>query len=141
MNYFDKARHRAQRRKSPWNLLLIPAVLIPLAAIYVVSLIAVESLRTQIHPGETLRNASGFGAILVTVSPFFGAIPLGMILGNLFVWLIPPARRVLDAEAIPYPETTFWNAQKTLVKFTFAIVPLSVALTILGIQMPWVALK
>jgi uncharacterized membrane protein len=44
MNYFEKARRRSRRRKSPWNLLLIPAVLIPLAALYLASLLAVEAL-------------------------------------------------------------------------------------------------
>jgi hypothetical protein len=63
-----------------------------------------------------LQDAEGFGAILATVSPFFGSIPLSMILGNFLVWLVPPARRILDAEAKPFPETTFWNAQRKLFK-------------------------
>jgi len=34
-------------------------------------------------------------------APVPGAITLGFILGDLTAWLIPPARRTLDAEADP----------------------------------------
>jgi hypothetical protein len=141
MNYFERARHRARRRKSPWNLLLIPAVLIPLSALYLGSLLAVEALHLQISPGESLRNAKGFGVILATISPFFGAIPLALILGNFLIWFVPPARNVLDAEAKAFPETSFWNAQKKLFKLSLVMVPVSVALSISGVLLPWTGVK
>ena len=34
MSYLDEARSRAKRRKSPWNILLIPAVVLPLLTLW-----------------------------------------------------------------------------------------------------------
>jgi hypothetical protein len=42
MSYFDDARLRAKRRKSPWNLLLIPTIAIPWLGAWSYTVIAVD---------------------------------------------------------------------------------------------------
>jgi len=59
-----------------------------------------------------------------------------MIIGNYVVWLIPPARRMLDEEAKPIP-WSFKNSQKQLLKLAYIIVPVSLALSIIWAVMSW----
>jgi hypothetical protein len=138
MNYIEKAKLRAKRRKSAWNLLLLPAIIIPLFAIWISSYKALGLLHSTIYPGQNFQTTGqGIGAILAAVAPFFGAVPVAMIIGNFIVWLIPPARRILDEEAKPFPSTSFINSQKQLLKLAYTIVPVSLALSITGAVMPW----
>ena len=60
-----------------------------------------------------------------------------MLTGNVLVWLIPKARRKLNAEAQPHPGTTFREAQSQLLKVAIFLVPLSVSITMLGAMLPW----
>jgi hypothetical protein len=56
-------------------------------------------------------------------APAPGAMVLGFMLGNLIVWLIPPARRTLDAEATGYPGTSFRDAMRDLTKVCLWTLP------------------
>lgn len=138
MSYIEKAKFRAKRRKSAWNLLLLPAIIIPLCAIWVGSYKTLDILHSTIHPGQNFHTTGkGIGTILAAVAPFFGAVPVAMITGNFLVWLIPPARKVLDEEAKPFPSTSFINSQRQLIKMAFILVPVSLAIAIIGAVMPW----
>ncbi|MDD2540626.1 MAG: hypothetical protein PHH28_06230 [Desulfuromonadaceae bacterium] len=138
MNYIENAKLRAKRRKSAWNLLLLPAIIIPLCAIWMSSYKALILLHSTIYPGQNFQTTGqGIGAILAAVTPFFGALPVAMIIGNFLVWLIPPVRKVLDAEAKQFPSTSFLNSQRQLLKFAYVLVPVSLALAIIGALMPW----
>ncbi|MBJ6802809.1 hypothetical protein [Geomonas propionica] len=138
MDYIEKARFRAKRRKSAWNLLLLPAIITSLCALWVGSYKVLNTLHSTVHPGQNFGiTGKGLGAVLAAVTPFFGALPVAMIIGNFLVWLIPPARKALDEEAKPFPSTSFINAQKQLLKLAYVLVPVSLALGILGALMPW----
>lgn len=137
-NYIDNARLRATRRKSAWNLLLIPAVTIPLGAIWLGIFKIMGLLHSHVYPEQNLHAASkGLGAVLAAVAPAFGAIPIAFLIGNCLVWLVPPARRGLDTEAQQFPSTSFVNAQKQLLKFAYIVVPISLALSVIGALLPW----
>ena len=82
MGFIEEARNRAKRRKRAWNLLLIPAVLFPLVAIWGSLLFGFESIHSACYPGQSLRNGSGAAVVVTTVFPLFAAIPLGMFIGN-----------------------------------------------------------
>ncbi len=137
MRYIKEAQTRAKRRKNAWNFLLIPAVVIPLVGIWALSVFGAEWLHMSKYPNQSLKSGTGVGTILITVSPFFGTLPLAMIVGNVFVWLIPPARHALDAEAKSVPNTNFLSAQKQLLKIVYIVLPISIAATILGAIIPW----
>jgi hypothetical protein len=137
MGYIKKAQLRSKRRRSPWNLLLVAAVLVPVATIWAVSVLGAEALHRGIYPTQSLKSGEGIGAILATVSPFFGAIPLGLIIGNFLVWLVPSARKTLDAEASAVSGTDFWSSQETLMIITLVLIPISLLLTVYGARLSW----
>lgn len=138
MNYIEKAQERAKRRKSKWNLLLIPGVLIPLVIILYLSFLLMDFVHGIIYIGQNFTVTSrGIGPIMAGVAPFFGAIPLSLLLGNLLVWFIPPARRMLDYEASNVPGTSFVESQKQLLKIAYVVVPISYGLAFIGVLLPW----
>ena len=140
MTYVRSAKARAKRRRSGWNLLLIPAVIAPLAALWVLGFEASNQIHGAIHPGEDLKsNASGIGPIVTTLALVFGALPLSFLIGNLFVRLIPSARRALDREAQGQPQSSFMEAQRALVKICGFVVPAAIAAWAIGIMMSWSA--
>ncbi len=100
-------------------------------------MIAAELLHLKYYPRQYLSKSQGLGTIFVAISPFFGAIPLAMIIGNFLVWLIPPVRQVLEDEARPFPSTKYKNAQKQLFKLALFFVPISLLFAIIGAFLEW----
>ena len=137
LRFTDVQIARAKRRKSGWNLLLLPAVLLPLAAIWAGLCVTADVLHMHLYPGESLRTAKGVWPILATLAPFFAAVPLAMLLGNVLVWLVPPARRALDLEATPHPGTSFRASQAMLSKLALYMAPLSIAASLVAAAFPW----
>ncbi len=41
---------------------------------------------------------------------------MGLLSGNMIVWLIPSSRYILDMEDKPFPETSYFSSQKALLK-------------------------
>ena len=137
MGYISQARQRARRKKSTWNLLLLPAVLIPLAIIWVGAVLLATVLHTSIYAGQTLNSATGIGPILTMIAPFFGAMPLAMLLGNTLVRLLPSARHALDMEAEAFPSTSFAASQTGLRRFAAYAVPVAVCICVFGAVLRW----
>jgi hypothetical protein len=138
MSHYEDARRRGHRRRSPWNLLLIPAVVLPFGLFWWAVAKGLEAIHGARYPGENLITAShSVGVAVAAVSPAFAAIPIAMLVGNCLVRLVPPARRVLDAEAAPYPGTGFHSAQNRLVQLSKYVVPTGLAVGLLGALMPW----
>jgi uncharacterized membrane protein len=137
MGFIKEARSRAKRRKSAWNLLLIPAVLVPVVAIWGSLVLGFESIHSAYHPGQSLRNGSGVAVIVTTVGPLFAAIPLGMLIGNWLVWLLPAARKVIDAEAIKSSAPDFVSSQKFMFRASAMILVISLGLALVGALLPW----
>jgi hypothetical protein len=124
MAYLDDARSRAKRRKSPWNLLLIPAVLLPWGALCWVTWAAFAQAYRAMHPEQQFTGLpDGIAGIIMAVAPFFAWIGPSMILGNLFVAAIPQARRVLDAEASGFPGTDRRSANRGLLRMSVVMTP------------------
>ena len=125
-DYFAQARLRARRRKSLWNLVLIPLGFVALAAIWAGLFAGVWAFHTAIYPDHAFRDfgdrISRFGAIvptfLMTFAIFPGAVGAGFMTANLIMWLIPSARRAFDAEAQGHPGTSFKDTMRSLGKFT-----------------------
>jgi hypothetical protein len=138
MNYVDRARIRAKRRKSPWNVLLILVCFASWLALAFVLIRSNEFIHLQIYTGDTLAaHANGFAILLATLPLLLGSIPLGFVAGNMFVWLIPPVRRILDQEATPFPETSFLSSQRSLLKLAAYFTTPCVALAVVGALLPW----
>ena len=128
---------RARRRKSRWNLLLIPAVLFPIIAVWVATVLLAQQGHMHLYPGQTLRNGKGLWVIVAVMAPALAAVPLGMLVGNFLVWLVGPARRALDREAAPDPTLTYEATQSALLKFALLAVAIALVATALGTLSSW----
>ena len=137
MSYIEEVRNRAKRRRSRWNLLLIPAVLLPLVLILVGTMFLVAALHSTIYPGQNLNNARGIASILATVPLLFGGLPLSMLIGNMIVSAVTPARRALDEEAALVPGTSFEAAQSRVRALALYLIPASAVMCAVGSLLPW----
>jgi len=138
MNYLDRAFARAQRRKSRWNVLLPVAVFAVVIPMFVLLLVGFEAFRRQVYPDQPLfLQRTGVGVILEVSSLGLTAIPVSLLMTNCLVWLVRPARRALDAEAKPYPGTSFSASQRVLLRVVGWWVPATLALAVLGALLPW----
>ena len=136
--YYAEATHRAKRRKSPWNLILIPlcggsAVAIGYALFRIVWRFHVafypdHQLHDYWQEGISLR--SFVPSLLMVLSLLPGSIATGFMLGNLLAWLVTPARRVFDAEAQGFPGTSVGESMGGLFKMAVWTLPSGLALAL-----------
>lgn len=98
---------------------------------------AANVMHMHMFPGESLRTAKGAWPILATLAPFFAAVPLALLIGNVLVWLVPSARRALDLEANPHPGTSFRESQAKLTTLALYMTPVSIAASLVAATFPW----
>ena len=137
MTYLEEAQARAKRRRSPWNLLLIPAVLVPLVALSWGLIVLLELLHQARYPTQHLTDSSGVGPVLTAVGALLAAVPAAFLIGNGVVCLVWPARRALEGEASSVPGTDFMTAQRRLLRAALIIVPACLAVAVLGAILSW----
>jgi hypothetical protein len=138
MSYYEDAVKRAQRRRSPWNLVLIPAAILGIASVSWILVDLFKFVHTNRHPGEVLSStARGLGPILVTIASLLAALPLGFLFANSIVRLVRPARIALDAEAQTASGTDFRGSQGKLLRASTFIVPIALGLGLLGALLSW----
>jgi hypothetical protein len=137
-SFYREARWRARRRKSAWNILLFALCFGSWAALWYVLFQLVWAFHVNIHPDHQLREFWSPGispgsfvlSFLMMFAPVPGAVALGFMLGNILIWLIPPARRVLDAEARGYPGTSFVQSMRGLFKISCWTLPIGIAVSL-----------
>ena len=123
-DWYSGARHRARRRKSAWNLILVPFAFIGGAAAWYGLFRLVWAFHLLLYPEHRLQDFWREGISFSSFVPSFlmvfalapGAMCAGFVLANCVAWLVPPARRALDLEAAGYPGMGFREATSTLVK-------------------------
>jgi hypothetical protein len=62
---------------------------------------------------------------------------LAFAIGNVLVWLVGPARRTLEGEASSVPGTNFITAERKLLRVALIVVPVCLAIAVLGALLPW----
>src|SRR2546430_10989294 len=113
---------RAARRKSPWNLILVPACFGTAILIGFGLFGIIWKYHTTLYPNHELKDFWRSGnhgrpelLSFLMVTPLCpGSLLLGFYLGNILVWFIPPARRAFESEAIGHNGADFKSAQRTL---------------------------
>lgn len=121
---YRRARGRARRRRSPWNLLLAPLAFLGWLGAWYAIFRLTWAFHEMIYPDHRLqdfwREGTRFSSFVLSFvmvfAPMPGAIAFGFALANCVAWLIPPARRVFDQEAIGYPGTGFAKSTTALLK-------------------------
>jgi hypothetical protein len=122
---------RLAARRSGWNLLPIPFAIIGLAGTWIGITELLLSLRAQFRPPDSfLFDGTRWGNIITHVIPAFPAIAAGLLLGNMLVWLIPPARRALTIQG-PHG-TNFRSSNLGLAKGLVLLLAITTPIGLLG---------
>ena len=129
--FYVAARSRAQRRDSLWNLILIPLGLSGLLASWYGLFRLVWTFHVFLYPQHSLGNFWQKDISFSSFAPSFlmvfavapGALCVGLIFANCMSWLLPPARRVFDAESVGCAGASFREATGALVKVALWVVP------------------
>ena len=138
MSHMADARVRAKRRKSPWNLLLIPTVLVPWFFLWWFSAVELASLHRLLHPGREYGFLpEGLSGILMAVAPLFAWSAPSMVVGNLLVAGIRPAKRALDAEGAFVAGADLVSSNRALLKVSAALTPAALLVGLLGAYAAW----
>ena len=115
--YITEARSRAQRRKSLWNVLLFVFAFLSIGFItFYSSKYIIYLFQSATTPFSTIAQKHDIQLIFITLPLFLVSIPWGLMLGNILIWLIPPARRTLDKEAEGYKGCSFEESMRNLFK-------------------------
>jgi len=134
--YYAAARHRAQRRKSAWNALLIPFCFGGWLVVWYGLFRLVWLFHVAIYPEHQFRDFWQAGISFWSFVPSFlmvfslmpGAIVVGFMLGNILLWLIAPARRIFEAESRGYAGTSFRDSMRGLFRFGVWLLPIGLVI-------------
>jgi hypothetical protein len=118
-SYLNQAHQRAQRRKSPWNLLLGLFCLIGIGGTWIgIARLLLEYRRFFLIPSDAfLFSGTRIGNILALVTPAFPSLAIGFIVGNFLIWSVPPARATLEREGAGVRGAGFQSSQLALATF------------------------
>ena len=137
MNKFDEfyaeARERAKRRKSPWNLILIPLCIIGIiASAFLIAKLLLDFQSSMFPANALLSGRTRIGGIFMFVPILFPSLGIGALFGNLAAWPILPARRTFEREAKGHKNASFKKAMKLLGVFTLGALVVFMPLALLG---------
>jgi hypothetical protein len=139
--FLDNARVRSSRRKSKWNLLL-PAVILPFWLFFWWMAVELGCAAHFLFSGKpvppagewikVLGSGMSIAHFLILFSPFVPTVVAAAVIGNYVVYLIPAARRAMDAEDRAFPGTEYSTAQRELTRLAAYTAPVAFALLMLG---------
>jgi|KBSMisStandDraft_5_1062788.scaffolds.fasta_scaffold17868_7 hypothetical protein len=140
LSFYSRARIRSKRRHSPWNLVLIPVGLAGWLGTWYGLFRIVWAFHRLLYPQHAFRDFWTEGisftafvpSFLMLFAPAFGSLCFGLVLANCVAWLVPPARRALDAESSGYPGTGFTESTTLLLKLFLWTLPSGVIIAMLA---------
>jgi len=135
-------RERRAKRKSGWDLLQLFVVVPLLGGCFGLLFLAAWQLHTLFYPehighfkefwGRGVSGHAFISSFLLVMPLFIPAITFSLIFSNFLMWLIPPARRAMNAEAAGDPEMTFRGANIGLIKFGGIASAIAILLSLIG---------
>lgn len=134
MGYWHTVHLRATRRSSAWNLLLIPAAIVPWFAGWWLSANALGHVYLLMHPRASfVVLPDTIGGILIAAGLLFAWCPVAMLTANFLVHAVPAARRALDQEASTVRGTDFRSSNRQLIRLLAALVPMGIGAAAVGL--------
>ncbi|HPA19830.1 MAG TPA: hypothetical protein PLU30_18920 [Verrucomicrobiae bacterium] len=140
--YLARAHQRAQRRKSAWNILLIPLGLFSVVGFTYIFFQIMWRIHIAIYPehagrlhefwGGGISFPSFISSFLLLMPLFFASLPLGLMLANCVAWCVGPARRAFDREAQGVKWASLHEAMSGLWAIARMVVPLCLLLSFIG---------
>ena len=113
--YLDKADNRVKRRKSLWNLILVPLMIICVGSVYFLFWKLAANFQNSLIPNNVIFwSYTRIGSIFMFIPLFFPSIPLGLMFANFIAWCIAPARKAFNREAQGDKHVSFRNTTKYL---------------------------
>jgi hypothetical protein len=135
--WVKNARHRSRRRKSPWNLLL-PLFALPLwVAIAFLFGWVFSGLHGLLRPSAAPLFASGplsLATALILLPALLSAICPALLLTNILVYRVPPARRAMDTEDLAHPGTDYASSQRALSKLGAWVGAVCLPIALVGVS-------
>jgi hypothetical protein len=131
-----KERQAARDRLPGWAKFAQTVIWIPcwlgIAAAWAAIFLGLHHL---LHPqhAETDSTASG----IIMFSALISGIPLGMMLANAVLWIVPPLRRVNVIAAGDTPGANFKDATQDLFSVALLLVPAAAIAGIVAVWAPW----
>jgi len=77
------------------------------------------------------------GGTVIGLGLLFAWLPMAMIISNLLIAAVAPARRALDREAQTVPGTDLVSANRGLMRVALVITPAGLLLAVVGILVAW----
>lgn len=122
VEWYAGAQQRAQRRRSLWNLILLPLGFAAVGATWYGLFRVVWAFHVHFYPQHELRDFWGSGISFRSFVPSFlivfalapGALCTGLAITNGLAWLVRPARRAFDAESAGHAGTGFRESTRIL---------------------------
>jgi hypothetical protein len=124
---------RASRRKSRWNLLLIPFGIAGIVLSWYGLAQLLLSLRARFFPSDAfLMSGTRMGNIFLYIPLLFPSMCIGILVANFAVWVFPPARRALDDEAHGVAGSDFKSSNLVVAKILVLELALLLPVAALG---------
>jgi hypothetical protein len=134
--FLGNAQARSSRRKSPWNLLLLLVVPVWLS-LFIEGLRLAKAIARMLMHGRTIPHDLIWPVAVAPIFTYFpiliAAVPTAMALVNFLIYfLVPPARRAMDAEDKAVPGTEYAVQQPLMVKIALLMFPIALLLSVIG---------
>ena len=134
--FLGNARARSSRRKSSWNLLLLLALplwfVVCFGGVRLARVAALAILHGRTVP-DSLIWPSAIAPFFVYFPMMLASVPTAMVLINYAVYyLVPPARRAMDAEDVAYPGVEYATQQPLLLRISLLTLAVAFPLAVLG---------
>jgi hypothetical protein len=140
--YTERARQRAQRRKSPWNLVLIPLSIAGVGGSAYVLFKIMWHIHIALYPdhagrfdefwGQGVSFRSFVSSFLLLIPLLFAGLVIGLMFANCVAWCVVPARRAFDREAEGVKWASFRVSMRRLWVVARIIVPACLLLSFIG---------
>jgi hypothetical protein len=135
-------RQRRAKRKSAWNLVGALIIIMALAPVCYGLWLCAWRVHLLFYPAHAAQlrefwksglSAGAFiSSFLLTLPLFVPAIVIACLTSNALMWLVPPARRTLNAEAAGDKEMTFRRANLGLLKWGGIASGIALLLALIG---------
>src|SRR5262249_6076458 len=121
-DWYVRAQQQARRRRSPWNLILLPLGLVAVGVTWYGLFRVAWAFHLLFYPEHELHDFWGSGitfssfvpSLLMVFAIVPGALCTGLAAANCVAWLVRPARRTFDAEWVGHAGTGFCESTRLL---------------------------
>jgi hypothetical protein len=126
-------RYRAQRRKSPWNLILIPFSIAGMAFFWWLFALPIFYFQNSMNAENAfLSSGTRIGLIMFYIGLGVTSVGPGLMIANVVAWIITPARLVFNREAEGHFGTDLRSSMTGLMRFSLVVFFVAYPISFIG---------